>query len=75
MRAAVTAVRQLEPARVIVAVPVGAPETCRDVGALADEVVCAASPDPFYAVGRWYEDFDQTSDDEVTELLAQARRE
>ena len=65
MRAAVQAIRQKRPARVIVAVPVGAPETCREMAAFADEVVCARTPEPFSAVGQWYVDFDQTTDEEV----------
>jgi predicted phosphoribosyltransferase len=69
MRAAVTAVRQRHPARVIVAVPVGARETCADLASLADEVVCGRMPYPFSAVGQWYQDFEQTSDEEVRALL------
>lgn len=69
MRAAVAAVRQQQPAQVIVAVPVGAAPTCRDLGEEADEVVCLRSPDPFVAVGLWYRDFTPTSDNEVRELL------
>jgi len=72
MKAAVAALRDLGPARVVAAVPVGAPETCAELEALADEVVCATTPDPFYAVGSWYADFDQTTDDEVRDLLAAA---
>jgi predicted phosphoribosyltransferase len=72
MRAAVAALRRQGPAKVIVAVPVGAPETCEDFRRDADEVICARTPDPFYAVGLWYEDFSQTSDDEVRELLRAA---
>jgi putative phosphoribosyl transferase len=72
MRAAVAAVRKLGPARVVVAVPVGAAETCREFAADADEVVCATEPEPFLAVGYWYEDFSQTTDDEVRDLLARA---
>jgi putative phosphoribosyl transferase len=72
MRAAVAAVRQLGPARVVVAVPVGAAETCAEFRGEADEVVCAVTPEPFFAVGSWYEDFTQTSDEEVRELLARA---
>jgi predicted phosphoribosyltransferase len=72
MKAAVAALRDLGPARVIAAVPVGAPETCGELGALADEAVCAETPDPFFAVGSWYADFDQTTDEEVRELLAAA---
>jgi len=72
MRAAVTAVRDLRPSRVIVAVPVGAPETCRELTTMADEVVCVEMPEPFDAVGVWYRDFSQTSDDEVTAALGAA---
>jgi len=70
MRAAVTAVRQQQPARIIVAVPVGAPPTCRELAAEADEVVCLRSPEPFVAVGLWYHDFTPTSDHEVRAMLA-----
>lgn len=69
MKAAVQAARAQSPARIVVAAPVGAPDTCRDLGALADEVVCARTPEPFSAVGLWYRDFAQTTDDEVSELL------
>jgi predicted phosphoribosyltransferase len=72
MRAAIEAVRQLEPKRVVVAVPVGARDTCEELGRLADEVVCASMPVPFSAVGQWYADFQQTSDDEVRALLRRA---
>ena len=74
MRAAVLALRQMEPAKLIVAVPVAAPETCETLRREADQVVCLATPDPFLAVGAWYADFSQTSDEEVTALLEQARR-
>jgi predicted phosphoribosyltransferase len=69
MRAAVAALRQMGPARLIVAVPVGSAETCQNLKEQADEVVCASTPEPFRAVGLWYEDFSQTSDEEVRELL------
>ena len=69
MKAAVKAVRAQGPARVVVAVPVGARETCRELGELADEVACARMPEPFSAVGQWYRDFSQTTDAEVRELL------
>jgi len=75
MRAAVTAVRRLKPARVIVAVPVGAPETCAEFRGIADEVVCAFIPDQLYTVGQWYKDFSQTTDEEVRWLLTRTRRE
>jgi putative phosphoribosyl transferase len=74
MRAAATAVRHHHPARLIVAVPTAAPETCAELRAEADEVVCAATPEPFYAVGLWYADFIQVTDAEVRDLLAQAAR-
>jgi predicted phosphoribosyltransferase len=70
MKAAVQAVRTRHPARVVVAAPVGAPESCRDLARVADEVVCAQSPRPFSAVGLWYRDFSQTTDEEVRALLA-----
>ena len=57
------------------AVPVGAPETCRDIHDEADEVVCARAPEPFQAVGLWYDDFSQTTDDEVRELLERTANE
>jgi putative phosphoribosyl transferase len=69
MRAAIMALRQEHPARLVVAAPVAPPQTCDDFRAIADDVVCAITPDPFYAVGLWYEDFGQTSDAEVRELL------
>lgn len=71
MKAAVQAVRSHAPARVVVAVPVGAPETCRELAAEADEVVCARTPSPFSAVGQWYRNFSQTTDEEVQDLLQQ----
>ena len=69
MRAAVMAARQQQPARVIVAVPVGAASTCADLAAEADDVVCVRTPDPFVAVGLWYRDFTPTTDHEVRSLL------
>ena len=73
MRAAARAVRQMQPAWTCIAVPVGAPETCEELEAEADEVVCPARPIPFRAVGLWYRAFPQTSDEEVRQLLAAAR--
>ena len=72
MRAAVTAVRKLQAARVVVAVPVAPSSVFHDFRALADEVVCAATPEPFVAVGRFYENFDQTTDEEVRLFLARS---
>jgi putative phosphoribosyl transferase len=69
MRAAVQAVRQHQPARIIVAVPVGAASTCAELAREADDVVCVRTPEPFIAVGLWYRDFSQTSDNEVRSLL------
>jgi len=74
MRAAVEAVRAQHPSRIIVAVPVGAPDTCREFEDLADEVVCARSPEFFAAVGECYLDFSQTTDEEVRELLQKSSR-
>ena len=73
MRAAVLSIRQQHPARLVVAVPVGAQESCEELRQEADEVVCAAMPHPFRAVGLWYKNFPQTSDDEVSALLEEAR--
>jgi predicted phosphoribosyltransferase len=70
MRAAIQAVRAQAPSRVVVAVPVGAPHTCREFDGLADEIVCPRQPHDFAAVGEWYADFSPTSDEEVRELLA-----
>ena len=70
MRAAIMALRQLQPARIIVAIPTASPETCEELKAEVDEVVCAITPEPFLAVGHWYEDFSQTTDEEVRDLLA-----
>lgn len=72
MRAAVEAVRAHAPARIVVAVPVGAADTCRDLADLADEAICLQVPEPFSAVGQWYRDFSQTADDEVRRLLQES---
>jgi putative phosphoribosyl transferase len=69
MRAAVTALRELGASRIVVAVPTAPRETCRSLRAIADEVVCATSPDPFMAVGLWYADFAPVDDEQVRELL------
>jgi predicted phosphoribosyltransferase len=73
MRAAVAALRQRDPARIIIAVPVGSAATCRDLGKEADEVVCLVTPEPFWAVGQWYEDFYPTTDEQVQQLLKSAK--
>ena len=74
MLAAVRALRAQQPARIVVAVPTAAAETCAQLRSEADEVVCATTPEPFRAVGTWYDDFSQTSDEEVRELLARAEQ-
>jgi predicted phosphoribosyltransferase len=75
MRAAAAAVRQQAPARLVVAVPTAAAPTCDDLQAEVDEVVCTITPEPFYAVGMWYDDFSETSDEEVRRLLAASEAE
>lgn len=74
MRSAVAALKQQQPARIIIAVPTAAASTCDELRAQADEVtcICLMTPEPFFAVGLWYEDFAQTTDEEVRELLARA---
>jgi len=71
MRAAAAALRMQQPARIVIAVPVAAPSTCEEFRSEVDEIVCAATPEPFYAVGFWYQDFSPTTDEEVRELLRQ----
>jgi erythromycin esterase-like protein/predicted phosphoribosyltransferase len=70
MHAAIEALRQLQPARIVVAVPTASPEACEEMRAKVDDVICAITPEPFEAVGRWYQDFSQTTDEEVRGLLA-----
>ena len=72
MHAAIEALRQQNPARIVVAVPTASPETCEEMKTRADDVICAVTPEPFQAVGRWYRDFSQTTDEEVRDLLARA---
>jgi putative phosphoribosyl transferase len=72
MRVAIQAVRRERPRRIVVAVPVGARETCAELAAYVDETTCLTTPEPFRAVSLWYETFDQTSDDEVVDLLRRA---
>ena len=74
MRVAAEALRQKQPAHIVVAVPVAAASTCREFESEVDEVICAATPEPFQAVGLWYQDFSQTSDEEVRELLRRANQ-
>jgi predicted phosphoribosyltransferase len=75
MRAAAAAVRQQAPTRLVVGVPTAAMTTCDELRAEVDEVVCTITPEPFYAVGLWYEDFSETSDEEVRRLLAASQAE
>jgi putative phosphoribosyl transferase len=74
MRAAAAAVRGQQPTRIVVAAPVAAASTCAELRNEVDEVVCAETPEPFYAISLWYRDFTQTTDDEVRELLARGAR-
>ena len=74
MRAAIAALRQKRPTKLIVAVPVGARETCSELEALADEVICLETPENFNAVGLWYNDFSQITDEEVIDLLERNQR-
>jgi predicted phosphoribosyltransferase len=73
MRAAVAALRRLQPARIVVAVPVASAETCAELRAEVDDLVCFWTPELFHAVGLWYEDFTQTTDEEVRDYLERAR--
>jgi putative phosphoribosyl transferase len=75
MRAAAYAIKQQKPAKVVIAVPVSSPETCEEFEREVSEIVCAATPEPFYGVGKWYRDFSQTTDAEVRELLEKSRSE
>jgi predicted phosphoribosyltransferase len=72
MLAAIKALRQQHPAQIVVAVPTASPQTCEEMRTEADAVVCAITPEPFYFVGLWYEDFSQTTDEEVRDLLARS---
>lgn len=74
MRAAAIALRQQQPASIVVAVPVASSQTCDEFRAEVDDIVCAVTPEPFRGVGQWYEDFSQTTDEEVHDLLARATR-
>jgi putative phosphoribosyl transferase len=74
MRAAVKALRQRGAAKIVVGVPVGPPDTCHEIEEQADETICLSTPEFFQAVGQYYDDFSQTTDDDVRELLARARR-
>jgi putative phosphoribosyl transferase len=75
MRAAVKALRQREAAKIVVAVPVGPPDTCHEIEEQADETICLSMPEFFQAVGQYYDDFSQTTDEDVRELLGRAAQE
>lgn len=70
MRAAIRALQQQQPARLVVGVPVSSSETCQEIGSEVDEIVCVETPRPFYSVGLWYNNFPQTTDEEVRDLLS-----
>jgi predicted phosphoribosyltransferase len=72
MKAAIAALRRQNPAKIVVAVPTAPADSCEELQREADEVICAVTPEPFYAVGLWYENFEQTTDAEVTELIRRA---
>ena len=72
MHAAIKALRAQQPARIVVAVPTGAPEACEQLKEEVDDVICAITPEPFHAVGLWYQEFSQTTDEEVRDLLARS---
>ena len=75
MRAAIMALRKQKPKRIVLAVPVAAADTCAEFESLADEMICLYTPEPFMAVGRWYDDFAQLTDEEVRDYLERARHE
>ncbi len=74
MRAAAIALKEQNPQKLVIAVPVSSPETCDEFRSEVDVIVCAATPRPFYGVGMWYEDFSQTTDEEVSDLLRRANQ-
>jgi putative phosphoribosyl transferase len=72
MRVAALALKKRKPRQIVVAVPVASPRTCAEFESEVDQVICAVTPEPFWAVGQWYKDFSQTSDEEVRDLLRRA---
>jgi len=74
MRAAVIALKQMKPDKIVVAVPVASDESCREFRQAVDATICVITPEPFYGVGLWYEDFSQTTDEEVRELLKKSEQ-
>ncbi len=75
MRAAVAGLKARGPSGIVIGVPIAVPSTCEELASEVDDIVCAVTPEPFYAVGLWYSDFSQTTDEEVRELLEAAWRE
>jgi putative phosphoribosyl transferase len=75
MRAAAIALKEQNPGKLIIAVPISSPDTCDEFRAEVDTIICAVTPAPFYGVGMWYQDFSQTTDDEVCELLKKSSRD
>jgi predicted phosphoribosyltransferase len=75
MRAAVAGLKARGPSRIVIGVPIAVPSTCEELASEVDDIVCAVTPEPFYAVGLWYSDFSQTTDEEVRQLLEAAWRE
>ena len=73
MRAAAAALKTKNPAKIVIAVPTAARDTCRFFKEKVDEIICVATPEPFYGVGAWYEDFSQTTDKEVCEIAGKGR--
>ncbi len=71
MRAAITALKQMKLAAIIVAIPVAPPDACDEIRPTVDQLICLETQEPFYAVGTWYDDFSQTTDQEVKDLLAE----
>lgn len=74
MRAAVASLQKLKPMGILIAVPAAAPDTCEELGEEVDGIICVITPEPFFSVGTWYEDFSQTTDEDVRELLKEARK-
>ena len=72
MRVAAAALKSKQPAQIVIAVPVASAQTCTDLQAEVEKVICAVTPEPFWAVGQWYRDFSQTTDEEVRDLLRRA---
>ena len=74
MRVAILALRKLNPSHLAVAIPVGAPDTCKTIDGLVDELICLVQPDPLHAVGLWYDHFPAVTDEEVRQAIADAAK-